>query len=133
MATDGTPYEGIDNIVVPAIYTSGLKLGVYTNTQGSLDQTTVLADINQPTGTGSADKTLSGTWSSNDGVVTYDDGSPDNPIFENTDVSDWSADITGAFLHNDTYILHFKDFASGAITMTPGDEVEIDISSLVGV
>lgn len=131
MATQGTPYEGRDNIIVPAVYTSGLKLGVYTNTAGSLSASTVLANITQPTGAGSGDKTLNGTWSSSNGVITYDDGTPDNPIFENTDSGNWSADVTGIFLHNGTYILHFKDLSSGAVTMTPGDQIEVDISTLI--
>lgn len=131
MATRGTPNEGKDNIIVPAVYT-GLSIGLYTNAADSLGAATVLADITQPTGTGSADKTLSGAWSSTDGVVTYDDGTPDNVIFENTDVSTWGGgDVVGWFIHDTTYILHFKDLDAGPTTMTVGEEIEIDLSSLI--
>lgn len=132
MATSGTPHEGKDNVVVPAVYT-GLQLVLYTNTADSLDEDTVLADLTQPTGeTGYGAITLSGVWSSTDGVVTYDHGTPDDPAFENTGGSNWSVQPTGAAITDGTYILHFKDFADGAQTVQPGQKVIIDLSSLVG-
>ena len=130
MATSGTPYEGRDNIIVPGVYT-GLDLRLYVNTLNSLDSTTVLADLSYPTGDGYATYTMSGTWSSANGVVTYDDGTPDNPVFENTGTGTWVGDPTGAVITDGTYILHFKDFALGAVEMIAGRQIEIDISSLI--
>lgn len=130
MATNGTPYEGRDNIIVPGVYT-GLDLRLYTNTLNSLNANTVLADLTYPVGTGYATYTLSGVWTGTNGVVTYDDGTPDNPQFENTGGTDWTGAVTGAAITDGTYVLHFKDNALGAITMTPGKIIEIDISTLI--
>ena len=130
MASFGTPYEGRDDIIGPAVYT-GLDLRLYTNTKNSLGDTTVLADLTYPSGTGYATYTLSGVWSFNNGVVTYDDGSPDNPQFTNTGGGDWTGAVTGAAITDGTYILHFKDFVSDPITVTPSQTIEVDISSLV--
>jgi len=129
MATNGTPFEGRDNIIATAVYT-GLDLRLYTNTANSLTVSTILANLTFPSGTGYATFTLSGTWSSTNGVVTYDDGTPDNPEFENTGVSNWTGDPTGAVITDGTFILHFKDFALGTIVMTPGKVIEVDISTL---
>lgn len=131
MATAGTPHEGKDNIIVPVVYT-GLDLRLYTNTSNSLDASTVLADLTYPSGVGYATHTLSGVWSSTGGVVTYDDGTPDNPIFENTDTVDWTGgDVTGAVITDGTYILHFQDLSGGPLTMTPGAQLEIDLSTFI--
>jgi hypothetical protein len=46
MATNGTPYEGVDNILLNA-YT-GLEIILYTNSGNSLDRTTVYADLVEP-------------------------------------------------------------------------------------
>ena len=128
MATFGTPKEGKDNIIGPGVYTSSLKMGLYTNTADSLDSDTVLADITEPSGTGYARVTLNGTWAFNDGVVTY---TPDVQ-FENTDASAaWTGDVTGAFITDDTYVLHFRDRSGGALTIEAGDILKIDISTLV--
>ena len=130
MSSFGTPYEGRDSIIAPAVYT-GLDLRLYTNTKNSLSDNTVLADLTYPTGTGYATYTLSGVWSSSNGVVTYDDGSPDNPQFENTGGGDWTGAVTGAVITDGTYILHFKDFVADPITLEPGQVIEVDISNLV--
>lgn len=130
MATNGTPFEGRDNIIVPAAYV-GLDLRLYTNTPNSLTASTVLANLTHPTGTGYATYTLSGVWTSTNGVITYDDGTPDDPQFENTGGMDWSAPVTGAAITDGTYLMHFKDFGLGAITMTPGKVLRIDISTLL--
>lgn len=131
MATAGTPHEGKDNIIVPVVYT-GLDLRLYTNTSNSLDASTVLADLTYPSGVGYATITLSGTWASTNGVVTYDDGTPDNPIFENTDSIDWTGgDVTGAVITDGTYVLHFQDLSGGPLTMTPGKQLEIDLSTFI--
>lgn len=120
-------------MLVPAVYVATLKLLLYTNTPNSLSQSTVLANLTEPTGTGYAQVTLNGVWTGTNGIVTYDHGVPDNVIFENTGGSNWTGDPTGAAISDGTYLLHFKDFSLGAITMTPGKQIEIDISTLVEV
>lgn len=134
MATNGTPFEGRDNIIAPKVYVPGtLQLVLYTNTPNSLNDQTVLADLTAPVGTGYAAVTLSGAFAAQNGVVTYDDGTPDNVQFQNTGGTNWTANPTGSAITDGTYLLHFKDFALGAIIMTPGKKIEIDISSLVQV
>jgi len=129
MSTSGTPHEGKDDIIVPAVYT-GLDLRLYTNTQNSLTATTILSNITYPSGTGYATISLSGTWSSTDGVITYEH--PGNPQFENTGGTTWTGgDVTGVVITDASAILHFKDLALGPVTMTAGQILEIDISSLV--
>jgi len=132
MATSGTPNEGRDQIIKPRVYISGMKLLLYTNAANSLDQDTVLVDLVEPTGTGTAQKTLNGVYSVTDGIVTYDDGTPDDPLWENTGGGNWSLPVTGSAITDGTYILHFKDFTS-PVTFTPGKKVEIDISTFVSI
>lgn len=101
------------------------------NTADSLSATTVFADMTEPAGTGYAAYTLSGTWASTNGQVTYDDGSPDDYIFENTGGSTWTGgDVQGAWLTDGVYVLHFKDLANPK-EFVPGAQLQIDISSLL--
>lgn len=130
MATSGTPFEGRDNIIGPAVYT-GLQLVLYTNTKNSLTSSSVLADLTAPSGTGYAAIPLSGTWSFSNGVVSYDHGSGTNPTFENTGGVSWTGDVTGAAISDGTYLLHFNDFASNPLTVVAGGQIEVDVSSLV--
>lgn len=136
MASSGTPDEGQDNIIAARVYTSStLELRLYVNNQDSLGESTVFADMVEPTGTGYAPITLAGTYSATDGVVTYDHGTPDDPVFQNTESeggSNWSQAVKGAWITDGTYVLHFQDFADPSVTMTPGKKLKIDISSLVG-
>jgi hypothetical protein len=131
MATDGTAYEGIDSLIVPAVYT-GLDLRLYTNTGDSLTKSSVLATLTYPVGTGYATLSLAGVWSSNNGVVTYDDGTPDDPSFTNTSGGDWTGDVVGAAITDGTYLLHWRDFSTGAFTVIDTQTITIDISTLVG-
>ena len=128
MSKAGTPFEGRDNIILLA-YIS-LELRLYTNTADSLTASTVLSDLTFPTGTGYATLSLTGVWSSSNGVITYDHGTPDNPQFENTGASNWTGVVTGAAITNSSFVLHFKDLSLGSVTMTPGKILEIDISTL---
>lgn len=131
MASYGTPNEGKDNIIASAVYTASLSIGLYTNTQDSLDADSVLADITEPddgaTSDGYARQTLNGSWSFSDGIVTY----TPNIQFENTGGSSWTNDVTGAFITDGTYLLHFLDRVGGPLTMTAGKILEIDISTLL--
>ena len=134
MATKGSPLEGFDNIVGPRVYTNTLTLRCYVNTADSLSAASVLADIVEPTGTGYAPIILNGTWTWNSGVGTYDHGTPDDPQFENTNPeggANWSQAVTGQFMTDGTYILHFMDLSDGAVTMTPGKKLRADLSNLV--
>ena len=133
MATSGAPFEGRDNYIVPAVYVSGsLDMRLYTNTSNSLSSTSVLADLTYPSGSGYATTTLSGNWTSNSGVVTYDDGTPDNITFTAGD--DWTGgDVTGVAITDGTYLIHFKDLSLGPKTMTTGAALEVDLSTFVSV
>lgn len=135
MATNGTPHEGVDNVLINA-YT-GLQLVLYTNTADSLDRDTVLADLVEPAAVdsnaeanGYAAISLTGTWSSSSSVITYDHGGGTNPSFQNTGVSeDWDT-ANGCAVTDGTYVLHFKDFSLSR-ALQVGEILEIDISSLV--
>lgn len=134
MATKGTPDEGQDDVIGTRLYTTGtLQLRLYTNLADSLDESTVFADLTEPTGTGYAPIVLSGVWTFTDGVVTYDHGTPDDPVFENTESqggSNWSNDITGVFMTDGIYVLHFQDLVT-SVTMTPGYKIRVDLSTLI--
>ena len=138
MADRGTPNEGRDRIS-DKVYDASTSLILYTNLQDSLDETTVYADLVQPTGTGYAAIVMSGVWSENNGVVTYDHGTPDDVEFQNTNPTggaNWSSNVTGAALIDDQSgvirILHFMDNpAAGGITMTPGKRYRVDVSNLI--
>jgi hypothetical protein len=133
MATNGTPYEGVDNILLNA-YT-GLEIILYTKSGNSLDRTTVYADLVEPSNVdsetdpnGYATITLTGTWSSVDGIISYDH--PGNPTFTNDAPDDNWDTVTGAAITDGTYVLHFKDFGT-PVTLTPGGELQIDLSALI--
>lgn len=133
MASSGTPKEGRDYIS-SRVYTSALDLRLYVNNQDSLDADSVLADLTEPTGTGYAPISLNGVFSPSDGVVTYDHGTPDDPIFENTESeggSNWSQPVKGVAITDGTYLLHFQDLVASSVTMTPGKKLKVDISTLV--
>lgn len=142
MATKGTPYEGRDRIIAPRVYSPGAgavvhSLVAYCNLQNSLSDLSVYADLVQPTGNGYAPITLSGVWSSSQGIVTYDHGTPDDPRWQNVDASlNWSQPVTGAAIVATIggvgpYLVHFMDFADGPVTMTPQQRIVVNLSTLV--
>ena len=111
MSTSGTCFEGMDSIIVPAVYT-GLDMRLYTNTADSLTSSTVLANLTYPSGSGYATYSLSDAWSSTNGQITYDDGTPDNAKFTAGD--NWTGgDVVGVAITDGTYLLHFKDLSLG--------------------
>jgi len=129
MATSGTPDEGKDSIIVPAVYT-GLDLRAYVNTANSLDADTVFADLTEPTGSGYAAIALDQSWSSSAGVVTYDHGTPDDPRWTAGD--NWAGgDIVGVAITDGTYVLHFKDLSEGPVSMTTDKVLVVDISTII--
>jgi len=131
MATAGTPFEGRDNIIGPNVYTSALEIRLYTNSKDSLTSSTVFANMTEPSGTGYAAIALNGTWSTTNGVVNYDHGSGTNPSWENTGGGNWTGAVTGSWITDGTYVLHFKDFSSAPQTVIPGAVIEVDVSNLV--
>lgn len=130
MSLFGTPDEAKESVVGPAVYTTSLYIGLYTNTGNSLTSSTVLANITEPDdaaeSTGYARQQMTGTWAFSDGVVTY---SP-NIQFTNSGASSWTDDVTGVFVTDQTYLIHFKDLSS-ATTMTAGKILEVDFSTLL--
>jgi hypothetical protein len=127
MAVFTTPFEGRDNVIAPAVYT-GLDLRLYTNAANSLTNSTVLADLTYPSGSGYATVSLTGDWTSQNGVVTY----VSNVTFTAGD--DWTGgDVVGVALTDGTYILHTKDLGLGPVTMTTGEILEVDLSTFVSV
>lgn len=133
MATSGTPNEGRDSIISDQVYTAALDIRLYVNTADSLDATTVFGDLTEPTGTGYLPIPLTGVFSETDGVVSYDHGTPDDPIFENTEPgggSNWSQAIIGVAMTNGVYVLHFQDLVT-PVTMTPGKKLKVDLSTLI--
>lgn len=121
-------------MIAGRVYNNTLTLRLYVNVQDSLDATTVFADMTEPTGIGYAPITLNGVWSSSDGVITYDHGTPDDPVFENTNSeggANWSNPITGVWMTDGVSVLHFQDLVVSSVTMTPGYKLRVDISTLV--
>lgn len=95
-----------------------------------MSATTVLADLTEPddgaTSDGYARQVLSGIWAFSNGVVTY----TPNIQFTNTGAGSWTDTVSGAFITDGTYLLHFLDRSSD-LTMTAGKILEVDISTLV--
>lgn len=142
MATKGTPYEGRDRIIGPRIYANAAgavvhSLVAYCNLPDSLSDLSTYADLVQPTGSGYAPLTLNGVWASSQGIQTYDDGTPDDPRWQNTHASlNWSQPVTGVAIVSTIgglgpYLLHFMDFANGQVTMTPSQRLVVNLSTLV--
>ena len=131
MATNGTPHEGTDNILIDA-YT-GLQIILYTNAFGSLSRDTVLADLAQPSALDDASLdngygfiSLTGVWSSTLSVITY----PDNVLFTNSGtLGSWDT-ARGSAITDGTFVLHFADFDT-QVALPLGASLEIDISSVV--
>lgn len=130
MAIKGTPFQGRDAVIMPRVYT-GLTLVLYTNAANSLDDASTGATLVAPVGTGYAPIALNGVWSSSLGVVTYDHGTPDDPVFQNTGGVNWSAQVTGAAILAGASLLHFMDDPNGPVTLAAGKKYLVDLSSLV--
>jgi hypothetical protein len=129
MATRGTPNEGRD-LMAARIYVN-CTMVLYVNAADSLTESSVAADLVQPTGTGYVPISLNGVFASLNGVVQYDHGTPDEVVWQNTHASNnWSQDITGAAILSGGKILHFHDAAT-PVTMTPGQKIAVDVQSLI--
>lgn len=120
MARQGTPNGGLDEIT-ERVYVNGadLTLVCYTNAQDSLSAATVAADLTQPTqANGYVPIVLNGTWSTTNGVVTYE-----HPAGVNTDLfgnpawfpsAAWSDTVTGVAMIYGSRVVHFMDLRDGA-------------------
>lgn len=134
MAVVGTPYAGLDDIGALAYVSGQLTLVAYTNTANSLGTSTLAANLTQPsTANGYAPITLSGTWSFNNGVITYIHGGASpfdvNPGWAAT--GSWSGIVTGVAIIRGTVCRHFKDLDS-AFTAANLKKLVVDLSTVVG-
>lgn len=152
MAAKGTPYQGRDSVIAALVYAgSGVAISrqliAYCNTQDSLSDSSVYADLTQPTGAGYAVIPLSGTWASSLGIVTYDHGLGSglfnpasgkyDPYWQNTSPSvNWSLTVTGVAIIATVgglgpYLLHFMDKPSGGYVMSPSRKLSVNLSTLI--
>jgi hypothetical protein len=141
VARQGTPNGGLD-LITTRVYVDGadLTLVCYTNTQDSLGLGTVAADLTQPDqSNGYAPIVLDGTWSTDDGVVTYTHSAGPNtdvlgnPAWFPTDA--WSAPVTGVAMIYGGIVVHFMDVRDGNGDPTTwvaalGKRFPVDVSSL---
>jgi hypothetical protein len=130
LATQGSPNEGLDDIASLAYFSGALTLVAYTNPGDSLGPTTVAADLNQPTQVnGYAPIVLDGTWSTDNGVVTYLHSTGVNPRW--VALGAWSAPVTGVAMIRGSVCRHFKDLDS-AFSAAAGKPLEVDLNSVLG-
>lgn len=129
MATQGTPYGGLDDIAALAYVSGALTLVAYLNTANSLGATTIAADLTQPaTANGYAPITLDGTFTSTNGVLTYIHSTPTNPTW--TATGSWSGTVTGVAIIRGTTVRHFKDLGT-AFVAAGGRKLAVDLASVL--
>jgi hypothetical protein len=129
LATQGSPYGGLDDIAALAYVSGALTLVCYTNTADSLDENTVAADLTQPsTANGYAPITLDGTFTPDNGVLTYVHSTPTNPTW--TCTGTWSATVTGVAIIRGTTVRHFKDLDAEFVAST-GRKLAVDLASVL--
>lgn len=129
MATEGTPYEGLD-YAAARVYGSHLSLVCYTNAADSLGDETVYGDLTQPAvAAGYAPLALDGTWTFADGTVSYLKAGA-NPRW--TATGGWGSNVTGVAMVDVTAgkILHFRDLSSPFVAANL-KKLEVDITNLV--
>lgn len=136
MARRGTPKGGLDEIA-ERVYVNGadLTLVCYTNAANSLGPDTVAADLAQPTeSAGYAPITLDGTWSSQDGIVTYEHNGPSDPDPVWTASGAWSEPVTGVALITGTRVVHFKDYREDGTqwVASAGRKLRVSLAELMG-
>jgi hypothetical protein len=120
----------LDDIASLAYFSGALTLVAYTNPGDSLGPTTVAADLNQPTQVnGYAPIVLDGTWSTDNGVVTYLHSTGVNPRW--VALGAWSAPVTGVAMIRGSVCRHFKDLDS-AFSAAAGKPLEVDLNSVLG-
>lgn len=136
MADAGTPYEGVDNLLLNAYQSGGtvdgnLTLVLYTNTGDSLTRESVYADLVQPDNAaeGYAAITLDGTWSSSNSVISYVHSSSTNPTFQNTGSGTAWDTVTGSAICDGAYLLHFVDMGN-PVALAANATLVIDVSTI---
>jgi len=126
-----TPLEGQDYIAdlvyEQTLVAQALTLGLFTNTAGILTESSVWANINEPTGTGYAEITLTAaTWTiASGGVATY-------PLQVWTATADWNLPVYGYYLRTGEgtpRLLHFEYKGAGPRTMSAGNKYSVDLST----
>lgn len=142
MARQGSPGRGLQELTERVYNGPPFTLVCYTNPQDSLGSATLAADLTQPTvANGYAPILLNGTFTHNNGVVTYQ-----HPPGANTDengnpcwfpTGTWSATVTGVALIYGSRVVHFMDLRDGAGNPTTwvaaaGKRFPVDWSELAG-
>ncbi len=134
MARKGTPNGGLQEIAERTyIQGADFTLVAYTNSPNSLGPDTEAADLVQPTeANGYAPILLNGAWSvSENGIVTYDHGTPDNPTW--TATGTWSAPVTGVAIIGADRCIHFRDFndAGDSWIAAAGRKLSVQIQEII--
>ena len=131
MATEGTPYQGLDYAASKLYVSSVLSLVAYTNAANSLSDATVYADLTQPaSANGYAPILLNGVFTSTNGTVTYDHGTPDNPRW--TATGSWGTTVNGIAMVDVSAgkILHFRDCAVPFVAANLR-KLDVDLTTLL--
>lgn len=144
MALRGTPFGGRSEIAKRYLIDGpNVTLVLYTNARNSLGDSTVTADLVQPSiANGYTPLVLDKAgWSEVNGVLTYLQAAGantdpfGNPCWVPTGA--WSASVTGAALVYGTRVLHFKDATDGAGTPTDyvaatGKRYAVSLADIIG-
>jgi hypothetical protein len=124
-----SPNEGLNylgNIIYKGATQENLTLGLFTNVTDDLTETSVWADVTQPSGSGYAEVSLTqGTFTvAADGFVTY-------PQQSWTANADWSpGTVYGYYVRNNAgtpKLLHVQYRDGGAFDMTLGRVYTVDL------
>ena len=126
-----TPTEGQDYIAElmysQDVTASNLELGLFVNATGVLTVSSAWADVNQASGTGYSERSLTpASWSiAPGGVATF-------PQESWTATADWAADVYGYYIRTTEgtpRLLHVEYAPSGARSMTTGNQYTVDLST----
>lgn len=135
MATQGTPFSGRDDIASLAYISGQLTLVAYTNTPNSLGNSTVAADLTQPSSAnGYAPILLDGVWSSVNGVLTYVHSAGANYFSGNPGwqaIGTWSAVVNGLALIRGSSCRHFRDL-DAPFTAANLKKLVANLSEIIG-
>jgi hypothetical protein len=124
-ANEGQSY--IANVVYKAATQETYTLGLFVNAAGVLTETSVWANVTQPSGGGYAEITLvAGSFTVDGlGVTTY-------PLQSWTATGDWDADVYGYYIRNNNAtpkLVHVEYRPGGAFTMLAGRTDQVDLST----
>lgn len=121
-----TPNEGENNIANIIFNGANLQIGLFTNNPASLSETTVLANITEPTTQGGyARQTLTaGNWTISSGQATYPQ------ITFQPSGNDYSSPVYGYFIVTTAgtpVLRHVHDDPNGPRTITDGVPYRINL------